>query len=347
MHIRILMLAFIAVTWILPAANGWGAHVHRMITYLALEALPAEAPAWLRDVTFGHRAAFQSNQVDRWRGWNSTVLRHENSPEHYLDIEYLDQYGLTLQTVPRLRREYLRAMIIAKHEHPEKMEPYDPARDPARTHEWPGFVLHTAAEHYAKLQAAFFQVRILERLKDPARAHQLEQARAIAIYHLGCLSHFVADMAQPLHTTKHYDGWIGDNPANYKWRDRFHAYIDQGFVDRHELGLTHLRSCVKPTYTVNPADPWEDLIAHLARSHACLEQLYTLERDGRLDSPAGEELILERLGDATSMMTTLIWAAYTSAEPDEEQVASWVRYNGFNPEQLPTSTQRALPPATP
>lgn len=335
MHTRRLLVMLFVGLGVLPAAWGWGAHVHRTITYLALDGLPAEAPPWLRDSAVRHRIAFQSNQVDRWRGWRSTILRHENSPDHYLDVEDLDQFGLTLETVPELRREYLRAMVTAKHEHPEKVAPYDAARDPARTHEWPGFVLHAVAEHYAKLQAAFLQVRILERLNDPARRDQLEQARCIVVYHLGCLSHFVGDIAQPLHTTKHYDGWIGDNPAGYKWRDGFHAYIDEGFADRHHLGLAELRPHVKYDTRVNADDPWDDVIKYFARSHAQMEPLYALERDGRLDGPDGRAFILERFADATSMLSALVWAAYTSAEPSQEQIDSWVRFNGFDPGRLP------------
>jgi hypothetical protein len=263
------------------------------------------------------------------------VLRHENDPDHYLDVELLDQFGLTLETVPKLRREYLRAMAIAKHVHPEKVNPYDASQDPARTHEWPGFVLHATAEHYAKLQAAFNQVRILQRLNDPARKHQLEQARAIAVYHLGALSHFVADIAQPLHTTKHYNGWLGDNPKGYVWRDDFHAYIDEGFTDRHDIGLAQLRPHVKYDARVNAADPWDDAVTYLRRSHALMEPLYELERDGKLDTPEGKSFIIERLADATSMISAMIWAAYTSAEPTEEQLTSWVHYNGFDPRRLP------------
>ena len=332
---RRILSVFLVILLVLPTAWGWGAHVHRTITYLARDGLPADAPAWLRAAATKHRIAFQSNQVDRWRGWKSTVLKHENDPDHYLDIELLDQFGLTLETVPKLRREYLRVMAIAKHKHPEKIDPYDPKKDPARTQEWPGFVLHSIAEHYAKLQGAFNQVRILEKLADPARRHQLDQARAIAVYHMGCLSHFVADAAQPLHTTKHYNGWLGDNPQGYTWRNKFHAYIDEGFADRHEIGLTKLRPHVKYDAQVNAADPWDDVITYIQRSHAQMKPLYELERDGQLDSPAGERFIIERLADATSMLSALVWAAYTSAEPTEQQIESWVHYNGFDPSRLP------------
>lgn len=340
-----LLFVFLAVLSLVPAAWAWGAHVHRTLTYLALDGLPADAPAWLRDPVVRQRIAFETNQPDRWRGWNSDVLKHENDPEHYLDVEDLDQFGLTLDALPRLRGEYVRAMVMAKCAHPEKMAPYDAEKDPARTHEWPGYVPYAVAEHYAKLQAAFNQVRILEELNDPARREQLEQSRALAIIHLGALAHFVEDIAQPLHTTKHHNGWVGENPAGYKWRDRFHSYIDEGWADKHHITRAALRPAVKYDAKVNAADPWTDVLAYLRRSHAQMEPLYVLERDGKLDGPEGEKLITTQLGDAAAMLSALVWGAYTSAEPTPKQVESWVHYEGTDLDAGASATPPTAPPA--
>jgi hypothetical protein len=274
-------------------------------------------------------------------------LKHENDPEHYLDVEDLAQFGLTLDTLPKLRREYLRAMVVAKTAHPDQIEPYDPNSDPALTREWPGFVLHAVAEDYAKLQAAFQQVRILEKLDDPSRQPELEQARAIALYHLGDLSHFVADIAQPLHTTKHFNGWVGENPANYKWGDHFHSFVDSGLSARHKLDYAALKLLVKYETRVNSADPWPAVLEYLKRSHAKVESLYALERDGRLDAEEGRALAVERLADAAAMLAALTEAAYTSAAPTEKQIESWLRYEPHDTvwqESAGAATRPASPP---
>jgi len=341
---RRLLIMFMLLSWSAPNTWAWGAAVHRLVTLLALEALPSNAPEWLRAEDTPARLAFLSNQADRWRGWDSVVLQHENSPEHYLDIERLDQFGLTLASVPRLRMEYVRVMAVAKHAAPADAEPYDPNGDPARVREWPGFLLHAIAEHYAKLQAAFWQVRILERLDDPARRVALEEARAIARYHLGCLSHFVADAAQPLHTTKHYDGWRGDNPAGYRWREKFHAYVDEGWAVTHAIDAVTLRPHVRPTPVLRGDDPWDDVLAYIGRSHAQVATLYTLERDGLLDRAAGRELLIARLSDAASMLSGLIQAAYVGSEPTAEQVERWVRYDQGAARPDHPATQPAQPP---
>lgn len=329
-------------------AWAWGAPVHRAITYLALDGLPAEAPDWLRRPEVRDRAAFESNQADRWRGWDAAALKHENEPEHYLDAEGLEQFGLTLDTVPRLRMEYIRVMAVAKEAHPEKIAPYDPAGDPARSHEWPGFVLHAVAEHYAKLQAAFNQVRILEQVNEPARAWQLDEARAIAIYHVGQLSHFVGDISQPLHTTDHHNGWVGENPQKYKWRERFHAYIDDGWAWVHKIGYAELRPLIRFDAKVKAEDPWEGVLAYFKRSHALVEPLYVLERDGQLDEEEGKKLMTERMADAGSMLSALVWAAYISSEPTTKQMESWVKYDASERKPgRPASAPSAAPAPAP
>jgi hypothetical protein len=349
----------LCVALAIPApARAWNAHGHRIITYLALDGLPANAPQWLRDEQVRHRIAHQSGEPDRWRGWPAAVLGHTNKPDHYLDIELLEQFGLTLETVPPLRNEYLRAMAVSKHLHPEKVDPYDAGGDPDRSREWPGFLPHAICEHYARLQACFMQVRILERIGDPNRAFQEVQARENAIYHMGMLSHFVGDAAQPLHTTKHYNGWVGDNPGGYTTDRGFHAYIDGGVLELHSITYGSVRPHVSYTVRVNRSDPWADVLALLRRSFDCVEPLYRLDRDGELRQEAGRQFITERLADASATLAALYAAAWAGSVPNEKQVADFIRFDTFDPALLPAgerdvstgpaATQPApAPPGTP
>lgn len=333
-----------AIALILTAplpAWGWSAHGHRMITTLALEGLPAEAPAWLRASDMVARAAYQSNEVDRWRGWRSPTLAHINEPNHYLDIDLLEQFGLTLDSLPRLRGEYLRALILAKDKQPERVAPYDAEKDAARSKEWPGFVVHASREHYAALQASLHQVRILEKLADPARAGQMAQSQANAIYHLGALSHFIGDMAQPLHTTRHYNGWIGENPNGYTTANTFHAKIDGGAIDAHRIEIEDVRPLVRVDRGVNPDEPWPDIVMHLRRSHEHMEPLYVLERDNLLAGPAGRAFLCERLADGAGMLSALVLAAWQSSAPTPKQEELWLFYDTMRPGLLESATQSA------
>lgn len=312
-------------------AAAWDARGHRIITYVALDGLPPDAPDWLRDEQVRHRLAHQAGEPDRWRGWPAATLGHVNKPDHYLNIELLEQFGLTLDTVPPLRNEYLRVMAISKYVHPEKVEPYDAGSDRDRSREWPGFLPHAICEHYARLQACFMQVRILERIGDPNRAYQVVQARENALYHMGMLSHFVGDAAQPLHTTKHFNGWVGDNPGGYTTDRSFHAYIDGGVLDHHAITYAAVRSHVSYGLRVNRADPWRDVLALLRRSFDCVEPLYRLERDGELRGETGRQFITARLADAAATLVALYAAAWASSVPNEKQVADFIHFDAFDP----------------
>ncbi|MFQ5670603.1 MAG: hypothetical protein ACE5HD_08830 [Acidobacteriota bacterium] len=304
-----------------PAA--WNAQGHRLITLLALDALTGDAPAWLREPAVQERVAFQSGELDRWRGWPALALRHLNEPDHFLDIDRLGAYGLTLETMPRLRREFLRVMVLAGRSHPERMRPYSPRKDPARTHQWPGFLAHAVSEQYGFLQATLHETLILEARRDPRESMQLTQSRANTIYHLGMLSHLVGDAAQPLHTTRHHHGWSGVNPRHYTRAHTFHAYVDGTLAGVHHVTAAQVRPRMKPIRSVNPDDPWDALLAFLRRSFQEVEPLYRMERDGTLEVAPGREFMIDRLADAASMLAALIRGASTSARPTPEQIRSW------------------------
>ncbi|MFN0137059.1 MAG: S1/P1 nuclease [Phycisphaerae bacterium] len=332
---RLICAALIALQLAAPAL-AWNAHGHRTITYLALDGLPSEAPEWLRDATVRHRIAFQSSEPDRWRSSGMSQLHHENKPDHFIDIEDLAQFGLTLETIPPLRNEYRRAMAIAKHIHPDQMQKYDAAKDADRAQEFPGDALHAIAEHYAKLQSAFSQVRILERVNDPDRAFQLQQCRENAIYHMGVLSHFVGDLAQPLHTTRHYNGWVGENPSGYTESKKFHSYIDGGVLDKHSLTFTNVKPAMRKDAKIeNPRDPWKEVLTYVRRSHDRMEPLYAMEKSGELDKDAGKQFITACLADGASMLSAMYWAAWNSAVPNDKQVADFVFFDELKPELLP------------
>jgi hypothetical protein len=331
---RLCLLTMVALAG-LSSSGAWDAHGHRVISYLALDGLGGEAPGWLREMPVRHRIAFQSNERDRWRGWPALALRHRNNPDHYLDVDLLGPFGLRLETLPPLRREYLRALILAKREHPGRVRPYDAGKDPARIREWPGFLPHAIAEEYAILQAALHEARILESLGESRRQHQLEQARANAIYHMGMLAHLVGDASQPLHTTKHYNGWVGKNPHHYTTDRSFHAFIDGRLLRIHDVTYASARERIGFDRKVDPEDPWTDVLAFLQRSFDRVEPLYRLERDGKLAESAGRELALECLQDGVSMLAALYRAAWASTAPTKKQIEDWVRFNDFRPELLP------------
>lgn len=317
-------------------ASAWDASGHRSITWLALDGLASDAPAFLREPAVRHMVGWQSPEPDRWRNVPSAALRHENAPEHYLDIEDLEGFGLTLDTVNPLRARFISDLAIARREHPEKAPPYNPKLDPAGDKEFPGFALHSIMEDHAKLISGFRTYRILTALNQPARAAQVEMAKANVMVSIGLLAHMVGDLAQPLHTTKHFNGWAGDNPKGYTTDKKFHAYIDGGVVALHGLRYATL----KPTQTypltvADPLNPWPELLVYVRRSHDRVEPLYALEQSGGLRTEEGRTFIAERMNDGAAMLAALINAAWSASEPDRKAIEDFERFDGFRADELP------------
>lgn len=347
--------------WVIGAAAyvafGWDAHGHRITTLAALDGLTPDAPSLLRDPITRDRIAYQSTEPDHWRGLRSAILSHENAPDHYIDLELLAQFGLTFESLPRFRYEYLRAMGVAKHVHPEGVDPYDPAGDWDRTKEWPGFLPYAIGEHYAKLRSSFQTLRILERIAategggSATRRAQLQQARDNVVYHMGVLSHFVTDAAQPLHTTKHFNGWVGDNPRGFTTDKGFHAYIDGGVLELHRIDYEALRPAVRfdrPEHALPHADdPWEACRQHIQRSFDRMVPLYEMEQDGRLRTAEGRAFILERLADGSAMLGALYNGAWATSEPTDEQVRRYLFFDGFNPAPADASPAGVPAPGSP
>lgn len=329
------LAAVLLVANILSLAVAWDAHGHRVITYLALDGLPADAPQFLREKSTRDQIAEEANEPDRWRSCDAACLQHENAPDHYLDVELLEQFGLTLDTLPPLRYEYLRTLAIAKHEHPDKVDPYDANKDKSRTKEWPGMLPWAIVEHHAKLQSAFNTLRILESLNDPARAHQVAMARVNVVYHMGVLSHFVGDAAQPLHTTKHYNGWVGANPNDYTTEKSFHSFIDGGVLDLHKLTYAAIKPTMKFDRKIGKDEAWTAALAHIRRSFERVEELYQLEKSGALKSEPGKEFIAMRLRDGAETLAAYYRSAWDASAPTEKQIADFKKYNSFDAALLP------------
>lgn len=314
-------------------ALAWDAHGHRTITRLALDGFVQNAgaaaplPDWLTTESARAQIAFQSSEADRYRGTRSNYLGHENNPDHFLDIEDLETFGLTLSTMPPLRYQYVAAMAVSRHVHPDEHQPHNPRLNPTGDQEWPGFVAHAIAEHHAKLTSAFKTVRTLEKLNDPARAAQLEMARANVLVHMGHLSHFVGDSAQPLHTTRHHHGWVGENPKGYTTERGIHSFIDGTILTIHGLNYVSLKDAAKFETKVDVGDPWRDVLNYLQRSHDEVEPLYALHQSGQLVQEPGKAFITERLLDASAMLSAMYASAWAASAPTDKDVQDFVFYD--------------------
>lgn len=335
-------------------ARAWDAHGHRVITYLALDGLPftdkpargadgqdappagPSLPLWMTAPAFRDACAYQSAEPDRIRAQPTPSLVHVNGPDHYLDLDMLPRWGMTAETMPTLRHRFVKELSLARAKFPERFRDYDETKDAANEHEWPGMGAQAMMESYGHLQASFRTLKIIELVGAEGRDAQIAQGQQNVIYHIGRLSHFVGDHAQPLHTTIHHHGWVRDvmrfpdpetdakvwNPNDYTTDEGFHSYIDGTILIHHAITYESLmagQEAVKRR-TINDTDPWKDVLQHIQTSHAQVERLYRMHKDDSLRGAEGKAFIEERLRDGADMLRALIVAAWTSSDPIKRDI---------------------------
>lgn len=315
--------------WAGQSAWAWDGAGHRMITRVALRGLSSDMPAWLKDDASVLATADQAQMPDRWRGVRVAQLTHLNNPDHYIDVDDLEPLGMTLRTMPVLRHEYVKQIALARAKPDFAGPPIDVKKDFAKTDEYPGFLPIAAMETYGKVVGAFKAVRMQEMLnKDGSRDVQIEAAKWNARVHLGQLSHFVGDASQPLHTTRHHHGWVGENPNGYTTDRGIHAYIDGGVLKVHEIKDADLEAKFEPERKVDRDDLFGQMLTHIERSYAQMEPLYKMQKAGELEQPSGRAFIVERLADAASEMSAFVEAAWMEAAPTPEEVQNLVKFEG-------------------
>jgi hypothetical protein len=314
----------LALISLAPAAlHAWYEPGHRLINQLALDALPADFPAWVREPATAERIVFLSQEPDRWRRTREPLLQQANAPDHTIDFEQLTAAGIDLSTLTPFRYQFAAEFAVARAAHPERFPAVDPAKNPGHTLEWPGFLPWAIAEYYAKLQVQFSYLKAYERAGSPA---DIANARANVVYVMGVMGHFVGDGSQPLHTTIHKSGWVGPNPEHFSTAD-FHALVDGGYIARAGITVAELAPRVVPAPPLDLApradgrDPaFVDVVDYLLATRRTVEPLYRLLRDHRLDAgpvtPEGRAFFDERLLAAGEMLGSLWVTAWRQAAPD-------------------------------
>ena len=160
-----------------PAPVGaWGMDVHRWITERALAGLPPPLKAYYAART--KMVVEHSVDPDLWRVVNLRTDRGEEDPNHFLDIDGLDE-PRPFTGVPRDWDAYVARYGV---ERANKM-----GRLPWRT------------EELYKLVVSRFQ----DAVKNP-QGYGLENA----VYASAVLAHYIEDAHQPFHSVANYDGQL-------------------------------------------------------------------------------------------------------------------------------------------
>jgi hypothetical protein len=220
---RIGFLALAAALAAIPAsALAWGGTGHRMVGEVAVRALPAEIPAFVRTPQAAIDVGEYSREPDRGKGagkaWDS-----DRNPGHFIDLGDDGRVlgGPLLSELPPTR------------------EAYDTALRAVGQDSWKaGYLPYAILDRYEQLAKDFAYWRVLAAAEaNPAwAAHRAwfaadrRRRETLILTDLGQLSHYVGDGSQPLHVTIHFNGWGPyPNPQGYS-TDRLHAPFESDLV---------------------------------------------------------------------------------------------------------------------
>jgi hypothetical protein len=293
---RIALGALAATLLALPATlNAWGDAGHRIIGLTAAQALPADMPKFFRDAA--DRLSYLNPEPDRWKDRAESqlepALNGGTGPDHYIDMDLVDGAVLDKALASPNRWAFADSLRLANVA-PDKM----------------GLLPFTILEYTSKLREGFRLWRIAP---DSTVRAWIEQR---IIEDAGILGHFVADGSNPHHTSKHHNGWVGDNPKGYTTDNRFHYRFESAFVQAH-IKAPDIRAAmtngVQTFPAIRPA-----VLRYLATSFSHLETLYQIDgRSAFAPEQANAEqraFAIARMAAGAEMLRDLWYTAYVTSK---------------------------------
>ena len=266
-------------------AGAWDYEGHHIVNELALASLPKDFGGFEMTPALKSRVAFLAGEPDRWRNVPDLPLKHFNGPDHYFDLEDVALFGLTPTNLPIMRYDFVAAIANARSAHPERFPTIDPAKNADHTRELNGFLPWAITEYYSKLKSDFSSLKTFQ--KFGGTPEEIANAQADCIYVMGVMGHYVGDGSQPLHTTKHYNGWVGENPKGYTTKPTFHSWIDGGYLKKTGgLKFDELVGKIHPAEKIadanSPGGVFNDAVAYIVEQNKLVAPLYQMDKDGQL-----------------------------------------------------------------
>lgn len=289
-------------------ALAWGNTGHRLAGVAAMQALPGELPAFLRRPAAAADVGELSREQDRTKG-SGKAHDSNRDPAHFVDIDEAGKVlgGPAFAPMPATRADYETAL---------------------RAHgldSWKaGYLQFAIVDGVQHLTKDFGYWRVLVAAEKRARgrrkawlAADRRRREALILQSIGHLSHYVADGAQPLHASVHYNGW-GEypNPRGYT-NARIHGPFEGDLV---VSGVARAAIKTRMGPVRDCECPIEQRTAdYLAASAAQVEPLYELEKAGGLKpgDPQGLSFATARLAvGASELRDLIVWAWRASADAE-------------------------------
>jgi hypothetical protein len=284
-------------------AWAWGSDGHKMISRLAIQYLPSDMPAFVRNGNALDTVEYLGPEPDRWRNRAEDELSQTQAPDHFIDLEWAELVG----PLPKKRYDYIRA--IEKIPQPDKPTVM-------LTGEKAGMQPWQVEEVWQRLKVDFREYRKLVAAKQPTGP-----VETAILFDCGWLSHYVGDGSMPLHTSIQYNGWTGPNPNGYTTEHKIHALFESINVSANmkPADVAPLVAAAKPVVI---ADEWTQYLDYLHHTHTFVEKTYQLEKAGGFTgagTPEGHAFTAERLAAGAIQLRDMIYSAWVhSADPVQE-----------------------------
>lgn len=306
---RFAALAAAAALCLAPAAAvSWGNTGHRIVGTLAIEALPAEVPAFLRSRQAIADMGELAREPDRSKGAGK-VHDSNRDPAHYIDLGDTGRVmdGPAFTDMPLTRAEYeasLRAF---------------------NTDSWKaGYLQYSIVDAWQQLVKDFAYWRVDAAAEKLARGERKkwyrrdrERREALLMANLGNLAHYVGDGSQPLHTSYHHNGW-GDypNPEGFT-SERIHVPWEGPYV-KGAVTPQAARAAM-PAFADCNCPVEKRVLAYLTHTNGFVVPLYRLWGQGgfKPGDARGAAFATERVGAGAAElrdMIVLAWRASGSAK---------------------------------
>jgi hypothetical protein len=273
-----------------PSLLAWGAQGHLISNEAATFGLPNDMPQ------FFYRAfpeiVYLGPDPDRWIN-NGESLDAVNKPEHYLDFE--DIAGLDL---PPDRYDFI---LVLRNS--------GIARRQGLILPQPGLLPWRISE-LSELLTVQFRLWRRSQAGSPER-RAIEKSIVVTA---GILGHYVADAANPHHTTSNHNGWLGPNPNGYATDCETHRRFESDFVSRYIVTKDVVPRMSAP---ILRTEYFATAIALIRSSHALVETLYMIDRDGGFalahPSDRGKDFAADRLASGASLLRDFWWSAWRNS----------------------------------
>ena len=283
-------IAIVTTLFVAGDARAWGEKGHSMTSEAATLTLPTDMPH------FFYRAFPQlvwlANDPDRWRGAGDSM--ESNPPDHFIDYEYVAALDLPPQRYRFIDLLYKSGTL----------------RRNGISNSTIGFLPWRVAEVAERLTNEWRQWRFS--LPDTTERSAIE---ADIVHDAGILSHYVADGANPLHTTLNYNGWVMPNPNGYANDCQIHARFESDFVT-HAVETSDVVARIAPKQL--RSDYFATDLAFVIQSNALTETLYQIDRSGGFDTlrpldPKAKAFAAERLAAGASLLRDLWWSTWVNS----------------------------------